>query len=144
MLAGSLALLPLAPLTDEAAGVLPAVVGRIEERLRHEATAEEANKLRTAAFILLGMRYPKSLAVQLFHGVTAMEESTTYQWIMDKGRVAEAKKFLFLLGRKRFGTPDAAATAALEAITEIDELEKLAERIVDVSNWQELLASVST
>ncbi len=50
--------------------------------------------MRTAAFILLGMRYPKEPSVQLFHGVTAVEESTTYQWIMDKVKIAEAKKLL--------------------------------------------------
>ena len=140
LLAGSLALLPLAPLTDEAARVLPAVIGRIEERLQQETTVEEADKLRTAAFILLGLRYPKELAVQLFQGITVMEESTTYQWIIDKGRVEEAKKFLLLLGQERFGLPDSDTSAALKSITDIDHLEELVRRILKVSSWQELLA----
>lgn len=144
LLAGSLALLPLAPLTDEAAGVLPAVVGRIEERLRQEATAGEAAKLRTAAFILLGLRYPKELATQLFQRIMAMEESTTYQWIMEQGRVEELRRVVVFLGQDRFGPPDPDTLANIKSITDIDYLEELVRRVVKVSGWQELLACPPT
>ena len=44
-------------------------------------------------------------------------------------------------GTKRFGNPDAATVAALEAIKDIDRLEALGELILDtdVHNWAELL-----
>src|SRR5947209_6604922 len=52
LLTGDLGLLPLAPLTDEAAAQLPAVVGRIEDRLRRETIPEQADKVRAAIFVL--------------------------------------------------------------------------------------------
>lgn len=144
LLTGSLALLPLAPLTDEAAPVLPAIIDRIEERLRRETTAEEAGKLRTAALILLGLRYPKELATQLFQGVTEMEESTTYQWIIGKGRLQELRRVLILQGQDRFGPPDVDTSTTIESITDVEYLEELARRLLKVSSWQELLAGPPT
>src|SRR5438552_253185 len=91
-LTGDTKTLPLAPLTDEAASTLPTVIGRIEERLRQEMPAAEAAKLRTATFVLLGLRYSPEVAEQMFRGVTSMEESSTYQYIVSKGALKEAKK----------------------------------------------------
>ena len=78
-----------------------------------------------------------------------MKESTTYQAILAEGRAegraegqaVEARKILLRQGSKRFGPPDARARAAVEAITDIDRLEKLTERLLDVSSWDELLAT---
>jgi predicted transposase YdaD len=141
LLSGGLGLLPLAPLTDDAAGRLAAVIGRIEDRLQREVPAEEADKLRTATFILLGMRYPGEVARQLFQGVTSMKESTTYQYILTEGALAEARKMITLQGRKRFSRqPDASIIAKLEAITDLDTFEELGQRLLDVSTWEDLLA----
>jgi hypothetical protein len=73
-----------------------------------------------------------------------MEESTTYQAIIAKGRAegaAALKKALLNMGGKRFGSPDARTRAAIEAIADIDRLEQLTERVLDVSSWDELLAT---
>jgi predicted transposase YdaD len=145
LLTGDPKTLPLAPLTDEAASVLPAVIGRIEERLRQEVPPEEAAKLRTATFVLLGLRYSSQVAEQLFRGVTTMEESSTYQYIVSKGvakgRVEGEKRLLLLMGRERLGPPDAETERAIEAITGIEQLEQLARRLMYVSSWEELLAT---
>jgi predicted transposase YdaD len=146
LMTGSLGLLPLAPLTDQAAGQLPRTLGRIEDRLRQEATPEEAQKLRTTIFVLLGLRYSREVAQKLFEGVTAMEESVTYQAIMEKGiekgipkgELREAQRLLQRLGRKRFGPPDPATIALIESLTDLDRLEQLSERVLEVSSWQEL------
>jgi hypothetical protein len=69
-----------------------------------------------------------------------MEESTTYQAIVRKGRLAEARHMLLRLGGKRFGPADEATTAALNAIEDVQRLEELCERILEVSSWQELLS----
>jgi predicted transposase YdaD len=148
-LAGDVRTLPLAPLTDEAASALPAVIGQIEDRLRKEVPPQEADKLRTATFVLLGLRYSAQVAEQLFRGVTSMEESATYQAIVEKGvekgivkgELREAKKFLLFLGSDRFGTPDASISAALDAITDVERLENMGRRLLTVTNWQELLAA---
>ena len=44
-------------------------------------------------------------------------------------------------GSKRFGSPDARAREAVEALADIDRLERLTERLLDVSSWDELLAT---
>ncbi len=43
------------------------------------------------------------------------------------------------LGSKRFGPPDAATQATLDAITTTERLERLAERLLEVESWAELL-----
>ena len=80
-----------------------------------------------------------------------MHESDTYQAILDEGRqeglakglVKGKQTTLMLLGRKRFGEPDEAVRQALLAITDVERLDVLSERLLDVSSvstWQELLA----
>ena len=59
-----------------------------------------------------------------------MRESTTYQAILREGRqegkVEGEQELLLRQGTKRFGEPDAATIAALEAIQDIDRLGALA------------------
>jgi uncharacterized protein DUF4351 len=74
-----------------------------------------------------------------------MEESTTYQLIVKRGRIQEARALLLRLGRSKFGTPaDAATTAALERITDLEHLETLGERLLHVSTWQDFLSESPT
>jgi predicted transposase YdaD len=76
-----------------------------------------------------------------------MRESTAYQAILDegraegeaKGRAEEARKLLLRQGHRRFGPPSAVQEAALVAITDLDRLERLSDRLLDVGSWQELL-----
>jgi hypothetical protein len=44
------------------------------------------------------------------------------------------------LGADRFGPPSADVRAAIEAVTDIEQLETLAARLPDVESWDELLA----
>jgi predicted transposase YdaD len=149
VLAGSLGTLPLAPLTDVAEPVLPGVIQRMQARLVQETTRDKADWLWTATYILMGLRYPEELTAHLLQGMTTMEDSVTYQAILRKGwtkgvtegRTEEAKAILLRLGRKRFDLPDPASTAALEAITDLDRLERMSERLLEVTSWQELLAT---
>jgi predicted transposase YdaD len=151
LLAGGLATLPLAPLSDLAGETLATVLRRIDERVQREAPPAQADMLRAATFVLAGLRYPPEILVPLFQGMRAMKESSTYQYILAEGRAegqalgrAEGRaegmqKTLLLLGRKRFGPPDAATRKALKAITEVSRLEQLSERLLEVASWQELL-----
>jgi hypothetical protein len=52
----------------------------------------------------------------------------------------EARAILLRLGTRRFGEPPDQTRAALEGITEIERLEALSERLLDVESWDELLA----
>jgi predicted transposase YdaD len=150
LLTGGLGTLPLAPLGQLPQGTtpeesLPPVIGRLVERMTAELPQAEAARLLTAAFVLAGMRLSRETAIQMFQGVRAMKDSTTYQYIVDEGvaigRVQEARDFLLLVGRDRFGEPDAATEVALQAITSLDRLHQLGRRLVTASGWQELLAT---
>jgi hypothetical protein len=89
--------------------------------------------------VLTGLRIDQDIAKQLFQGVQGMRESTTYQFILDEGRAEGSQRVLLRQGRKRFGEPDAATQALLRAVTDLDRLDRMAERILEVSSWQELL-----
>ena len=44
------------------------------------------------------------------------------------------------LGESRFGPPDESTRKAIESLKDLDRLERLAKRLLTVSNWTELLA----
>jgi hypothetical protein len=108
-----------------------------------QATTGRAAERWSAAYILMGMRYQEPLIHTLLRGVGQMEESVTYQAILRegeaKGKAAEARRVVLLLGRTRFGEPSPQVTAALDALSEVSQLEALAIRLLQVSSWEELL-----
>jgi hypothetical protein len=56
---------------------------------------------------------------------------------LKKGVVEETQRLILRLGQIRFGPPDAPTRTAVEALK---DLERLSERLLDVSSWAELLA----
>jgi hypothetical protein len=69
---------------------------------------------------------------------------TMAQWVerkgREEGRTEEARALVLRLGSKRFGAPDAQSQMALEAVTTLEALERLADRLLEVESWPELLA----
>lgn len=158
-LSGGLGTLPLAPLANVDPEAVPAVVQQMEERYRHEAKRPEAALLWTASYVLMGLRYPPAFVSQILKGVRGMEESSTYQLIVAKGKAqglaegraegrAEARaealalmrKALLRGGQKKFGPPDERTRAALDSINEPERLQLLTERLVDAATWEEWIA----
>jgi len=109
-------------------------------KLDREATKNQAETLWTATYLLMGLKYSDELIDRLLEGVQNMEESVTYQKILKKGRAEEAKRILKRLGSRRFGKPDALIEAAIDAIADLDRLEQLSDRVLEVTGWEELLA----
>ncbi len=90
-----------------------------------------------------------------------LENSTTYQLILEKGiaqgipvgvkqgitqgisrgRTEEAQAMILRLGAKRFGPASADTDAAVRAITDHERLERIAERVLDATDWANLLAT---
>lgn len=76
-----------------------------------------------------------------------MKESVTYQAILEEGEekgrragaLAEARKFLLRQGQSRFGRPSARVAASVEAIADLERLEALGERLLQVGSWDDLL-----
>ena len=73
-----------------------------------------------------------------------MEESVTYQAILRKGeakgRVEGEWLILLRMGRKRLGEPSPRIVKKIEAIVDESTFSILADRLFDVSTWDELLA----
>ena len=104
-----------------------------------------AAKLWSATSLLMGLRFDEALVGRLLSGVSEMEESTTYQALLRRGREQGMREglrdSLRHLGRKKFaGPPSAEQEAALGAITDLPRLEALTEKLLDVNTWDELLA----
>jgi hypothetical protein len=71
-----------------------------------------------------------------------MRESDTYQAILDEGEARGLLNTMLRQGRKRFGEPDDAVQQAVRAITDLEQLARLTEDLLDVATWQELLDRV--
>ena len=155
LLGGGLATLPLAPLTNVTEDQVASVIRRMDERVNREAPPQLAATLWTATFSLMGLRFPPELARKLLRGAVAMKESTTYQAVLEEGReeglekgleegraqgkTEEARQIILRQGSKRFGEPDARTRAAVEAAGDLARLERMIDRMLDASSWDDLL-----
>jgi hypothetical protein len=88
----------------------------------------------------MGLRYDEGVVSALKREVVQMEESITYQEIVGMGRLQEARKIILLQGKAKFGKASRKAERTLEAITDLQKLEALSARFVEVDSWDELLA----
>lgn len=68
-----------------------------------------------------------------------LRESTTYQAILQEGRIDEALHIIQLLGSRRFGKLSAEYVHILRK-SELNELDDMIERILDAKSWDELLS----
>lgn len=157
VLQGGLATLPVALLTDLSATSPEAVVTALEGRIGGEAPLEQARTLWASTYLLCGLRFSPAMAdILLAKAVAQMKESATYQAILAQGlaegrevgraegtldgRLQEVRTLVLRLGTRRLGIPEAGVGDRLEAITELAVLEGLADRLLEVESWQELLA----
>lgn len=147
---GGLAVVPLANV-DEAD--LPALIDRMHERIDPEPR-RRMEKLWLATYVLMGFRYNVRVTRRLLREVLPMlAESKTYQKILRDGRnqgrkegrqegeILGERRLLIRQGTRKFGEPDAATVAAIDAILDSDRLVELGERIIDanVLTWADLL-----
>jgi hypothetical protein len=146
LLQGGLATLPLAPVSAVAERELPGVIGQMKARLA-DTSRPQAGKLWTAANLLMGLRYEPALVEKLLEGISEMEESKTYQAIVEKGRekgrqegrIEEVRKMLLEMGSEQLGKPSAGVVAAIKAVDDLKSLEGLLRRHAKVSTWEDLL-----
>jgi predicted transposase YdaD len=169
-LTGGLALLPLAPLCQLPADVpleqaLREVIHQVDQRLSSEAPHARAVQLMTAAFVLTGLRVDRHMLAEIFRGVKVMHESSAFTLYEEKGRqegrqegrherlqegrkesrkegrLEESHRLLLRLGQNRFGPVDATIEATLGAITDLDQLERMVDAVLNATSWQDLLAT---
>jgi predicted transposase YdaD len=140
LLTGGVGTLALAPVSDVTEAEVRQVIRHMKDRLSGPRPPRRAADVLAAAYVLLGLRYTDEFADALSREVLGMEESSTYRAIVRRGREEGERRMLLLLGEAKFGAPDTATRAALESITELDQLEALGVRLMNVGSWQELLA----
>jgi predicted transposase YdaD len=139
-------MLPLAPLSDEARGRLPEVLRRIEKRVSETLTPSEAGDLRTATYVLMGLRYRPDQIRTLYEGMSKMKESATHQAILAEGReegreegsFTEAQRFLLVVGTEWFGEPAPEVRARILAERGVERLEELGRRVPRAKRWEDL------
>jgi predicted transposase YdaD len=151
LLSGGLGTLPLALISDVTEAQLPGILKHIERRLSSRQARKQAQTVWASAYILLGLRYSAAPAEQLFRGIVSMEESSTYQKILEEGReegleegvelgeFKESKKLLRHLGEKAFGAPSPSTTRVIDQLNDLKSIEEALERIRTANSWDELL-----
>ncbi|HZZ77051.1 MAG TPA: hypothetical protein VFE62_00950, partial [Gemmataceae bacterium] len=131
---------PLAPLCDDARLRLPDVIERMATRLQNEvADVPKLAMLWKTTAILADMCYDQDVILPLMRKAMTMvklEDFPSYT----KGEIKSARRLILLIGKKMIGDPDPQTVAALEAINNLDRLDRMANRLPDVKSWQELLS----
>ena len=80
-------------------------------------------------------------------GMDALEQSSFYQYLVDKGRqegrqeglLTEARRFVELMGGTKFGNVPQNVKKYLQSITSTESLEQLVPRINTSNSWDEFL-----
>ncbi len=140
LLSTGLGALPLAPLCLMPEGLsleegMRWVITRVLERLDEAGEPALVQRLLKATFVLGRLRLdPEQLQI-LVRGVQVMGEFDILEFLNAQGM----QRTLLHLGRKKFGEPDEATRLALGDITDLDRLDRLSERLLEVASWQELL-----
>lgn len=150
-LAGGVGLAPLALLTDEADRNQEAALTAFRDHLRAGGTDTATERsLVGSAYFLSGLRYNDQRIADLFRSLNMLlEDSTTYQATIRKGisqglaqgLAQGGRQVILRMGAKKFGPPGEATVVALQAITDPARLEQLAERLLEVNTWDDLLAT---
>ena len=56
-----------------------------------------------------------------------------------EGKIEEARRILFLIGRDRWGEPDPVVVEAIESLDDLGQVEALVKQTYRASSWEELL-----
>jgi hypothetical protein len=150
-LAAGLGTIPLAALAVPSPEDLPALVERMKAEFARHPTRDEG-EIWVSLYLLIGGHFhDTALANKLLKGIHAMRDSVTYQAILDEGReegreegqIEMAHKMLLRLGTRRFHEPSAEIRQRIEAFADLEELQNLLVRVIEVQSWEELFADSS-
>jgi predicted transposase YdaD len=159
-------LLPLAMLTNDSMTDTAGHLARVQQQLRDEsASSKMYGDDISALYFVMGLRHsPNTLETLFRDAIMSLEESSTYQHVLSKGRVEglreglskgrvegrvegrnegdlrTARTSVLLLGTQRFGTPPAEIVSKLDSVSDLEVLENLLLRTLEVTTWAELLA----
>lgn len=75
----------------------------LDATLKDMGRASPQGFLLTDALLLMGLRVGRDVAMKIFRGVRAMQDSDTYLMILDEGQEKRAKKISCLLAGNLWG-----------------------------------------
>ena len=151
LLAGPVALTPLAPVANVPAAEVPGIVREVGRRLTRDTDPATTDRLLVAVGLLLQLRYGPVTAQEFLQKYPEIVDYPVFKPIRDAGRDAGraegraagraegTRSALTRQGRKKFGPPTPEQEAAVNAITDPARLEALGEKLLDVATWDELL-----
>ncbi len=156
-------MLAFAPLCNVDEDGLPGLLKRIDRQVMSTASSHDIRlEFWTITAILLGLKMNTDKSVEIIGGaigMDALEQSSFYKYIVDKGRqegrkegrqegikageqiggLNEARRLVVLIGHANFGKIPDTHLARLNTITSLEKLEELLLAVNKVSNWDELL-----
>jgi predicted transposase YdaD len=104
--------------------------------------------------VLCGLRYDAEQVAALYRSLSmTLEDSSVYQMALGKGvtqglaqglvqgSLRGTKDTIVRVGAKRFGPPSEAVQAAIDAITDAVDLGRIADRLLDATGWDDLIAT---
>lgn len=141
-------MLPLSVVTEDAAADLPGALEFSRQQATELGGTEFAKEVLAAEYILLGLRYPREFVKTLFQELHEMQESTTYQAILEEGhekgleegREEGLREAILSVGELTLGPADQAVRQSLKDIHDAEQLKSLLRRIGSVANWRDLLS----
>lgn len=71
----------------------------------------------------------------------AIEESDTYLAILEEGQIKQIRKDIPRVARWLFGAPAELMLTRLQSITNFARLERIYDRLLDATGWDDLLAT---
>jgi len=106
------------------------------ERELYEARLKHARDERARTKYVMDTSLAEGRAEGLAQGLSQGRDEGR-----DEGRAREAQNLILRLGTRRLGSAPESVVQAIQATTSVEKLEDLADRIVDVSNWDEFVAA---
>lgn len=147
LLSSGLGTAPLGLLTDDAESRLPELVQQFTDRvLREVPPGELQNRLLSASYILLGLRYDVEVYGPLFDGVQNMRESSGYQAILNEGRaegetlgeIKGVRLSLVTLLESRFGSVPKAIQDRIQAASDLAKLRAALTQVLAIARPEDL------
>jgi len=140
-------LTPLAPLGAVSEEDLPSLARQMQQ-IWSSLPESQIKELKSAAEVLMGLRFEDELLERLFDEVATMEESVIYQKILHKGEAKArsealeiARETLVDIGTKQLGAPTENQRKIVERCGSLRRLRRMTVAAVDAPDWAAVLAT---
>jgi hypothetical protein len=139
LLDGGLGTVALATISAVTEDEVPDVFRRLSQSLLQRTTEDRAYRLWRSALQLMKLRYGDIIMGALLDDRELMDIEPVRRMVM-RELTGELRKVILSLGQHHFGAaPPKWFRTALEAVMDLNQLEQLPNRVIDVHSWEELL-----